>query len=165
MLVSEAPCAQAITLMPFRPSVPNSFPAMPGVCFMFSPTIATVARFFSAWIGEISPISISLANSSFSTSQARSASALRTPIEVLFSDEACETRNTTDSILCQRLKEAVVDTDHATIPKPCTVIRLVSLMDEIPLMALLFVWSTCCLITVPWASGLKVFLIRIGMFL
>ena len=104
MLVSEAPCAQAITLMPFRPSVPNSFPAMPGVCFMFSPTIATVARFFSAWIGEISPISISLANSSFSTSQARSASALRTPIEVLFSDEACETRNTLIPFFASALK-------------------------------------------------------------
>ena len=102
MLVSEAPCAQAITLMPFRPSVPNSFPAMPGVCFMFSPTIATVARFFSAWIGEISPISISLANSSFSTSQARSA--LRTPIEVLFSDEACETRNTLIPFFASALK-------------------------------------------------------------
>ena len=36
-------------------------------------------------------------------------------------------------------------------------------MDEIPLIALLFVWSTCCLITVPRASGLKVFLIRIGV--
>ena len=92
MLVSEAPCAQAITLMPFRPSVPNSFPAMPGVCFMFSPTIATVARFFSAWIGEISPISISLAT------------ALRTPIEVLFSDEACETRNTLIPFFASALK-------------------------------------------------------------
>ena len=30
MLVSEAPCAQAITLMPFLPIVPNSLPAMPG---------------------------------------------------------------------------------------------------------------------------------------
>ena len=48
MLVSEAPCAQAITLIPLRPNVPNSFPAIPGVCFMFSPTMATVARFFSA---------------------------------------------------------------------------------------------------------------------
>ena len=44
MLVSEAPCAQAITLIPLRPSVPKSFPAIPGVCFIFSPTIATVAK-------------------------------------------------------------------------------------------------------------------------
>ena len=76
------------SLIPLRPNVPNSFPAIPGVCFIFSPTIATVARFFSACIGEISPISISLANSSFSTSHARSASALRTPIEVEFSEDA-----------------------------------------------------------------------------
>ena len=31
MLVSEAPCAQAMTLMPLRPNVPKSFPAMPGL--------------------------------------------------------------------------------------------------------------------------------------
>ena len=104
ILVSEAPCAQAITLIPLRPSVPKSLPAIPGVCFIFSPTIATVARFLSARIGEISPISISFANSSFSTSQARSASALRTPIEVLFSDEACETRNTLIPFFANALK-------------------------------------------------------------
>ena len=104
MLVSEAPCAQAITLIPLRPSVPKSLPAIPGVCFIFSPTIATVARFLSARIGEISPISISLANSSFSTSQARSASALRTPMEVLFSDEAWDTRNTLIPFFASALK-------------------------------------------------------------
>ena len=43
MFVSEAPCAQAITLIPALPSVPNNLPAIPGVRFMFSPTIATVA--------------------------------------------------------------------------------------------------------------------------
>ena len=104
MFVSEAPCAQAITLIPLRPSVPKSLPAIPGVCFIFSPTIATVAKSLSARIGEISPISISFANSSFSTSQARSASALRTPIEVLFSDEACETRNTLIPFFANALK-------------------------------------------------------------
>ena len=104
MFVSEAPCAQAITLIPLRPSVPKSLPAIPGVCFIFSPTIATVAKSLSARIGEISPISISFANSSFSTSQARSASALRTPIEVLFSDEACDTRNTLIPFLANALK-------------------------------------------------------------
>ena len=104
MLVSLAPWAQAMTLMPLRPSVPNNLPAMPGVCFMFSPTMATVARFFSAWMGEISPISISLANSVVSTSQARSASALRTPIDVEFSDEACDTRKTLMPFLASALK-------------------------------------------------------------
>ena len=43
--------------------------------------------------------------------------------------------------------------------------RLVSLMDEMPLMALLCGLLTSCLMTVPGASGLKVFLMRIGMFL
>lgn len=42
-----------------------------------------------------------------------------------------------------------------TIPRPCTVIRLVSLMDEIPLMALLCGSETSRLMTVPTPSGLK----------
>ena len=94
MFVSEAPCAHAITFIPLRPNVPNNFPAIPGVCFMFSPTIATVASPLSAFIGEISPISISFANSSFKTSHAKDASSFRTPIEVEFSEDAWDTRNT-----------------------------------------------------------------------
>ena len=94
IFVSDAPCAQAMTLIPLRPNVPKSLPAMPGVCFMFSPTMATVATLSTAVIGFISPICISLANSSLSTLQARAASSLRTPMDVLFSDDACDTRNT-----------------------------------------------------------------------
>ena len=63
MFVSEAPCAQAITDIPLRPKVPNSFPAMPGVCFMFSPTMATVAKPVSACMGNMAPFDISDANS------------------------------------------------------------------------------------------------------
>ena len=55
IFVSEAPCAQAITLIPARPNVPNNLPAIPGVRFIFSPTIATVARSFSATVSFISP--------------------------------------------------------------------------------------------------------------
>ena len=88
MLVSEAPCAQAITEIPLRPSVPKSFPAIPGVCFMFSPMMAMVANPVSALIGDMAPVSISLANSSLSTATAASASESFTPMEVEFSDEA-----------------------------------------------------------------------------
>ena len=56
MFVSDAPCAQAMTLMPLLPREPKSFPAMPGVCFIFSPTIATVASSFSTIIGYIDPV-------------------------------------------------------------------------------------------------------------
>ena len=85
MFVSLAPWAQAITLIPLRPSVPNSLPAMPGVCFMFSPTMATVARPPSAIMGYMAPSAISWANSSLSTRHASLASTSRTPMEVLFS--------------------------------------------------------------------------------
>ena len=59
MLLSEEPWAQAITLMPLRPSVPNSFPAIPAWYFMFSPTTATAASSFSMCMGAIAPLSSS----------------------------------------------------------------------------------------------------------
>ena len=134
MFVSDAPCAQAMTLIPFRPSVPNSLPAIPGVCFMFSPTIATVASPLSAIIGEISPISISLANSSFSTLHAKAESSVRTPIEVEFSEEACDTRNTLIPFSAKVLKIRWLTPITPTIPNPVMVIRQVSLIEEIPLI-------------------------------
>ena len=88
IFVSEAPCAHAMIEIPERPRQPNSFPAIPGVCFMFSPTIAMVARPVSAFMGNMAPVSISLANSSLSTLTASSASSSLTPIEVEFSEDA-----------------------------------------------------------------------------
>ena len=153
-----------MTLIPLRPSVPNNFPAIPGVCFMFSPTIATVARPPSAFIGEISPISISLANSSFSTSHASSASSFLTPIEVEFSEEACETKKTLMPFSANVLKIRWFTPMTPTMPKPVMVIKQVSLIDEIPLIGF-EEWSASCFTMVPGASGLNVFFIRIGIFL
>ena len=104
IFVSEAPWAQAITEMPERPNVPNNLPAIPGVCFMFSPTIAMVANPLSACMGNMAPVSISLANCSFSASTAASASSSRTPIEVEFSEEACDTMNTEMPLLANVVK-------------------------------------------------------------
>ena len=88
IFVSLAPCAHAITLIPLLPKTPKSFPAIPGVCFIFSPTMAIVARLLSACIGNMAPVSISFANSLFNTSTAICASISRTPMEVEFSEEA-----------------------------------------------------------------------------
>ena len=88
MFISDAPWAMAIMLIPERPSVPNNFPVMPGECFIFSPTIATVAKPLSAYIGNIRPSSISSLNSSLRTLTALTASSSLTPIDVLFSDAA-----------------------------------------------------------------------------
>ena len=56
-----------------------------------------------------------------------------------------------------------------TIPSPDTVIRQVSLMEEIPFMAfpshLASSASRVAEMSVPGAEGLNVFLIRIGIFL
>src|SRR3712207_8300833 len=51
-----------------------------------------------------------------------------------------------------------------TIDKPVTVIRVVPLILEMPLIGLRS-FSTFCLITVPGLSGLNVFFTLMGMFL
>ena len=55
---------------------------------MFSPTMAIVASPLSACIGNIAPVSISLANSASSTFTASAASESFTAIDVEFSEEA-----------------------------------------------------------------------------
>ena len=164
MFVSEAPCAQAITEIPERPKVPNSLPAIPGVCFMFSPTMAMVASPLSACMGNMAPVSISLANSWLSTSTAASASSSRTPIDVEFSDEAWLTMNTEMPLLARVVKMRRLTPMTPTIERPVTVMSVVPLMLEIPLMGFwsFSIWS---LMSVPGCSGLKVFFTLMGMFL
>ena len=163
MLVSEAPCAQAMTLMPLRPNVPKSFPAMPGVCFMFSPTMAIVASPLSACIGNMAPVFISLANSLLSTSTASSASTSLTPIDVEFSDDACDTINTDIPLSASAVKILLFTPITPTIESPVTVISVVPLMLDIPLIGLVS-FSTWLFIVVPAFSGLNVFFTLIGMF-
>ena len=165
ILVSEAPCAQAITLIPLRPKTLNSFPAIPGVCFIFSPTIATVARSFSASIALISPTAISWRNSSRNTFTANSASALRTANVVLFSDDACDTKKTLIPDFASRLNIRELIPMTPTMPIPDKVMRHVSLIDEIPLMAFPSACELSSEMRVPGAEGLKVFLMNIGIFL
>ena len=53
-----------------------------------------------------------------------------------------------------------------TMPSPCMVIRQVSFMDEMPLMARPWSLASAFLVMkVPGEDGLKVFLILIGIFL
>ena len=165
MFVSEAPCAQAITLIPLLPNELNSFPAMPGVCFIFSPTTATVARFFSAVILVISPISISFSNALFNTATAKSASSLFNANVVLCSEEACDTRNTLIPFCAKHWKIRELIPITPTIPSPDTVTNDVSLIEEIPLMARESSCTTSLEIFVPGAAELNVFFIMIGIFL
>ena len=166
MLVSLAPCAQAMTLIPLRPSVPKSLPAMPGVCFMFSPTMAMVASSRSSVILYMAPISISLANSSLSTSHARSASSSRTPMEVLFSELAWLTMKTLTPLAARVVKMRLLTPMTPTMESPLTVMSDVLLIDDMPLMALpLSSMPLSLVMMVPLSSGRKVFLMRMGMFL
>ena len=164
MFVSDAPCAQAITEIPLRPRVPNSFPAIPGVCFMFSPTMAIVARPLSACIGNMAPVAISLANSSLSTLTAESTSSSRTPMLVEFSDEACETMNTEIPLSARAVKMRRFTPITPTIERPDTVINDVPDMLEIPLIGFRS-FSILSFIRVPANEGLNVFFTLIGIFL
>ena len=131
---------------------------------MFSPTTATVARSRSAVMSLMSPVLSSFTNSSRSTFTAFSASAFFTANEVLCSDEACDTRNTLTPLRANALKMRELMPITPTIPKPVRVIRQVSLIDEMPLMALPSeVFSSE--MSVPGADGLNVFFIKIGIFL
>ena len=150
-------------LIPERPRASKSLPLIPGVRFMFSPTIATVASPLSACIGNIRPSSISSRNSSLSTFTAFSASSSFTPIDVLFSEAACDTRKTLIPLLARELKMRRLTPTTPTIERPVTVMTVVPLIDEIPLIGF-WLFSMCDLIIVPSPSGLKVFLTLIGIF-
>ena len=115
-------------------------------------------------MGNMAPVSISLENSWLSTATAWSASASRTPMEVEFSDDACDTMNTDMPPLVRAVKMRWLTPMTPTMDRPATVISVVPLMLDIPLMDL---WSflTFCLMTVPGFSGLKVFFTLMGMFL
>ena len=131
---------------------------------MFSPTMAMVARPLSTCMGYMAPVSISLANSAFRTSAAASASSSRTPIEVEFSEDACDTMKTEMPLLASVVKIRRFTPMTPTIERPVTVISEVPLMLEIPLIGLLSS-SIFALIRVPGCSGLKVFFTLIGIFL
>ena len=132
---------------------------------MFSPTMATVARSCSALASHISPIAISRSNSLFRTDTASSASAFLTANDMLFSEAACDTRNTLTPDFAKALNMREFIPITPTIPNPDTVIRQVSFIEEIPLMAFASPSGTSCVISVPGASGLNVFFITIGIFL
>ncbi len=118
ILVSPAPCASAITLMPFLPSAPKNLPAIPGTCFMFCPTMAMVARSYSTMISLMLPMAISCANSLLSTFCDNAASCERTPIEVLFSEEAWETMKTLMPLSANTEKMRLFTPMTPTIPSP-----------------------------------------------
>ena len=170
MLFWAAPCATAITLIPERPSVPKSFPMMPGTCFICSPTTAIVASELVVSMGNMAPVAISFSNSSLRMSAAIFASSGLTPTDVEFSDEACETMNTDTPTRASAAKMRRLTPITPTIDKPVTVMSEVAPMLEMPLMGdcerSLVAGSAVGRepMKVPSALGLKVFFTLIGMF-
>ena len=67
-------------------------------------------------------------------------------LTVLFSEDACDTINTLIPFCANALKIRKFTPITPTIPRPVTVIKLVSLMDEIPLMALEPELTSCFMI-------------------
>ena len=150
-------------LIPLRPSTLNSFPAMPGVCFILSPTAATHAMPVSICAAFIAPSAISRANSLSSSWQARGASAGVIQIEVLVSEAVCATINTLMPPSASVVKMRRFTPITPTIAEPLTVTMLISFTEDMPRMGR----SDCAAsfeMTVPSASGLKVFFTIMGIF-
>src|SRR5574344_674948 len=129
---------------------------------MFSPTTATAASSFSSFMGAMAPDDISLSNALLSTSQARSASLRLTPMDIPVSDADWLTRNALMLSLARVVKILLSTPTIPTMEVPERVMRLMSSMDEMPLIALLL-GRHSRLMVVPGAAGLKVFLMRIGI--
>ena len=85
-------------------------------------------------------------------------------MEVLFSDDACETMNTDIPLSASVVKMRRLTPMTPTIDRPVTVIRVVPLMLLMPLMGFRSS-SILSLMSVPGCVGLKVFLTRMGMCL
>ena len=92
-----------------------------------------VARFFSDLTTLISPIFSSWANSSEITFTARSASALLTPMEIVFSEDACEIKKAEMPTLASAPNSRLLTPITPTIPKPCIVTSAASSIEEMPL--------------------------------
>ena len=80
-----------------------------------------------------------------------------------FSEEACDTRNTLMPLSARAVKMRRLTPITPTIDNPVTVMRVVPLMLDIPLMGF-WLFSILFFMMVPGASGLKVFFTLIGMF-
>lgn len=76
----------------------------------------------------------------------------------IVSEAACDTRNTLIPDCANALKIRWLTPITPTIPNPETVIRQVSFIDDIPLMALPSEAWVASVISVPGTSGLNVFL-------
>ena len=83
---------------------------------------------------------------------------------VLFSDEAWLTRNTLIPLSARQVKMRRLTPITPTMDSPATVMSEVPLMLEMPLMMRESVF-TSSLMMEPGASGLNVFLMRMGMCL
>ena len=84
-------------------------------------------------------------------------------MEVEFSEEACDTMNTEMPLAARAVKMRWLTPITPTMDKPVTVMSVVPLMLEMPLMSLLS-FSTFSLMIVPGLEGLNVFFTRMGMF-
>ncbi len=163
ILSSEAPCAIAIILMPFLPIVEKSFPATPVVCFIFSPTIATIDNSLSISILLICPVFISFSNSALIAASAASVSGLSIATLIEFSEDACEIRITFIPAPARAEKSLIEMPVTPTMPIPCRVTSEIPEMDEIPLIGVSFIVLILLKIRVPSFSGLNVFFICTGI--
>ena len=84
-------------------------------------------------------------------------------MDVEFSEEACDTMKQLMPLSASAVKIRRLTPMTPTMESPVTVMRVVPLMLEMPLMGLSSL-AIFAFMMVPLASGLNVFLTRMGMF-
>ncbi|MNI15147.1 hypothetical protein D3C81_936840 [compost metagenome] len=134
ILYSDEPCAIARTLIPLRPSAANNRPDIPGVFFIFSPTMAKTER-FSSIAGTISLFAwISSSNSTSIKCIARLASDGLTANVMLCSEEDWVISTTLICSLANSVKSRPLKPDLPIIPDPLRLMTEISEIEEIPLI-------------------------------
>ena len=132
MFVFDEPCAIEIILIPFLESVLKTLPSMLLMFLIPSPTIAIVAKLSNDDIEVIVDFDTSLANSSFKTNCAVSASVFFTVNDMSSSLTDCATNNMLTPFFASEFSRRVFMSVFITESIPFTVIRVVSLIDVTP---------------------------------
>ena len=163
MFLSEAPWAIALTLMLLLPSELNSFPLIPFLLFILSPTMAIFARFDSIWDSFILFWDISNSNSLSITCLATSASLESMAIQIENSDDAWVIITTFIWLDDKASKNLFEKPGTPTIPEPSKFNIEIFSIWLIPLTISSLSSFVEFDIQVPSALGSNVFFIKTGI--
>ena len=161
MFRSDDPCAIARTLTPALPSAWKNLPAIPVRSIIPSPTMARMQQSLTTSTVCMAPRRISASNASSIVFFAKEACRAGTAKQIECSELACEIITTETSTACSAPKSLCETPGTPVMPVPSTLIKVISSTVANPLIGASD--FDVAEMAVPRASGLKVFLIQMGM--